>query len=143
MSRNLQSSDWKVMINNSGTPFLTSDNPFCSYFRDEYDPLPARFVALSPRLLLFILPTRREETLSQQELDLVEFKGDEIGDVNEEFVTKLNEIIVQSAEHVVLCSANKNWVCNLVKKYKNWKVELNSTAIDNYNFFIKRPINKS
>jgi hypothetical protein len=113
-------SPWIVFKNETSLPFLTSDNPVClqyhkTGFADFYCPL-------TLWLAIVIHPTREHEKADP----------DHIGSFKPEGVEKMNQLIVQSAEDLVVCSDLAE-AKRLVEQFQDWRVELQKIKIPSGN----------
>lgn len=129
ITHKLYCSDWFVLINNTETPFVTSDNPATLYYSSEASHIAKTFVPLSPNLGVLVSPNPSSEMPSQEQLESFQHENDQFGEVKEEFVKILNELVVKSAENIVIHSEGIEWLESLVINYKKWRMELLTTTI--------------
>jgi hypothetical protein len=109
-------SPWIVFKNETPVQFLTSDNPVClQYWNASRCDL---YCPLTPLLAIVIHPLRDTEPR----------EGDSLGSLKPEGVEMLNRLMVQSAEDKVIFNEHLG-VEDLVKKYQDWRVELQTLNI--------------
>jgi hypothetical protein len=113
-------SPWIVFKNETSVPFVTSDNPVClqyheSGFADFYCPL-------TPWLAIVIHPIRETE----------EAGPDHVGAFKPEGIAKMNQLVVQSAEDLVICNDFED-AEKLIKEFQDWQVELRKIKIPSGN----------
>ncbi len=124
----LYNADWQVFENNTGTDFITSDNP-ASYGdskrgqRDHFQILP-----ITPKLCLMCdlskKPEVRDMALDFEKPPLGKI---EIVAVTLETVERINTTIAKSAESLVLSSNDNQYAEGLAAKYSEFRVENEST----------------
>ncbi len=129
ITHKLYCSDWFVLINNTDTPFITSDNPATLYYPNENSQIAKTYVPLSPRLGVLISPSLTSEIPTQEELESFNHENDRFDEVKEEFVHILNELVVKSAENIVIHSESAEWLEILVNNNKKWRMEMQTTTI--------------
>lgn len=113
-------SPWIVFKNETSMPFVTSDNPVCLQY---YDVKFADFYCpITPWLAIVIHPLRENE----------EAGPDHIGSFKPEGVEKMNRLVVQSAEDLVICN-DLSGTEGLVREFQNWRVELRKIKIPSGN----------
>jgi hypothetical protein len=120
----LYQSDWDILFNNSDVPFITSDNPTALYYRSPNDYIAATYFPLTPKIAVLIKPNPNIKRSQNINIDQVNHDRDRNISINEKHVNKFNELIVKSAEKVVIHSKSELWLEELVDKYKNWQVQL-------------------
>ena len=120
----LYNQPWTVLENDTGIPFLTSDNP-CSIFPDlPFGQPTTRLLPVTPRLAL--LASLDERNLPAKKIDL---KLRPNGSVSGKSTTKsqvksLNRITVMNAEQLVFCPHKDDGVARLVAKYRDHQVRV-------------------
>ncbi|HEY0893473.1 MAG TPA: DUF4238 domain-containing protein [Cellvibrio sp.] len=116
-------SHWLVLFNNTEIPFITSDNPAVLYYENDHNCIAKTFIPLSPSLGVLITPFYISGPPSK--IDMQEFNHDNDlnREIKEEYVYMFNELIVRSAEKLVLHSEKKEWLSTMVEKNKTWRVE--------------------
>ena len=113
-------SPWIVFKNETNTPFVTSDNPVCLQYHDTG--FADFYCPITPWLAIVIHPLRVNE----------EAGPDHIGSFKPEGVEKMNKLVVQSAEDLVICR-DLTETEELVKKFQDWRVELRKIKIPSGN----------
>lgn len=116
-------SHWLVLVNETGVPFLTSDNPASLYYAEPTSQYAMVFVPLSPSLGVLIKPDFNIDRPTIDDVKNYKHPGDDYAHPKESFVNKLNALTARSAENIVLHSAEEQWVEELVSSYKDWRVE--------------------
>jgi len=119
----LYCSDWLVLLNKTDIPFITSDNPAILYHKEDFGPAASTFVPLTPSLGILISPNPSKNIPSIEELDSFRHENDRIAYIKEKYVTIFNDLIVKSAEKIVLSSDNLDWLWKMVASNKSWRVE--------------------
>lgn len=109
-------SHWVVLENETGIPLITCDNPLCMYYRNamhcDY------YLPITPWLAIIIQPL----------LGMSPRENDTEADMKYEGVKILNELVVQSAEDLVIYNQSQD-VDKLVHDYHDWRVEALSKTI--------------
>ncbi len=129
ITHKLYCSDWYVLLNNTKTPFLTSDNPTVLYYQNSTSNIASTYVPLTPKLGVIISPTPSSDVPTLEELKTFQHENDRFAEIREEFVQVLNELIVKSAENIVIHSEATDWVEELVSNNKTWRMETITTNI--------------
>lgn len=115
--------DWSLIQNVSKRPFLTSDYPVGKFFPLKDISLGFSYISLTPMYGVVIRPTLEEQKNDKNE---IEFRPGTIttrrAGPNE--VSKLNDVIVKSAEDTIISNIESDWIMHLVKKYHDWRVEV-------------------
>lgn len=122
-ARRLYCSHWLMLRNETNIPFLTSDNPAVLYPHGDTDPSCSVFVPLSPSDALLISPN--EELPRPTEDDALRYDNatDRFATVKPEAAHRFNELIVKSAERLVLHASAERWIELLVSQYRSWRVK--------------------
>lgn len=105
----LLSSRWVILRNETTVPYLTSDNPVCRKYenaRGECD----LYCPITPEIAILI-ETSKEEPTDHDGLALISEQG----------VQMFNELMVKSAEDMVIFGENEK-VDALVQKFQDWQV---------------------
>ena len=115
--------EWSFLFNQTQTPFLTSDNPVCiERLTAKYSKF---YIPLTPNIGLIIHPDWSKDNDGEERQKL-----DEFCNIEEDGVHILNELLVKNAEDMVIFNhSNYDWVLDLVKKYRYWRVENRATKI--------------
>lgn len=131
-------SHWLVLFNNTEIPFITSDNPVVLYYENDHNCIAKTFIPLSPSLGVLITPFYISGSPSK--IDMQEFKHDNDlnREIKEKYVDVFNELIVRSAEKLVLHSEKKEWLSRLVEKNRTWRVEAVASEINSENSVITK-----
>jgi hypothetical protein len=111
----LQGFPWLIMTNETGIPYITSDNPVClrypqnSAFCDFYVPV-------TPKIAIMIHPIRNHEP------EVI----DSLTSVKPEGVNEFNRLVVKCAEDVVIFNEDFG-VEELIKEFRDWRIEALTT----------------
>lgn len=133
----IYNADWQVFENNTGTDFITSDNP-ASYGdskwgqRDHFQILP-----ITPKLCLSCDLTKKPE-LRDITPDFTKAPQGkiEIVAVTLEAVQRINTTLAKSAEILVLSGSDNEYVKYLAAKNSKFRVENESTMVRHGNKFV-------
>jgi hypothetical protein len=127
----LYNADWDVYENDTGTEYLTSDNP--ASFEDQGWGPPGRvhfvrYLPVTPRLCLTCDLTRNPGSFMHTKQDFTkEPKGTiQGGFVNLETVLRINACIAKCAEDLVLGSVESDYARGLTARYSKFRVETES-----------------
>lgn len=115
-------SHWMVLVNETGIPFIASDNPASLYYTEKNSRFATIFTPLSPTLAMLIRPDLNFYRPTIDDVKNYTHPYDGYMHPKESFVKMLNEIAVKCAENIVLHSKEEEWVESLVSKYKDWRV---------------------
>lgn len=118
---------WHVIYNISDVPFITSDNPVSPYCQDNSG-REIIYAPLSPKIGVLINPfLTLSEVQDQSSLCDRSFKTKQ-GDTD--YVWRLNKIIVEWAEELVIANWNEQKILDLIRECKNWRYRLgNASAV--------------
>lgn len=116
-------SHWLVLVNETDIPFITSDNPASLYHTEQNSLFAIVFVPLSPSIAVMIKPDFEIDRPTIDDVESYKHRGDDYANPKKDFVKHLNELIVKSAENLVLHSDKEEWVEALVSNHKNWRIE--------------------
>lgn len=116
-------SHWLVLLNETGIPFITSDNPAGLFYTEQNPQYVRVFVPLSPTMGVLIMPDITIARPTIEDVKSYEHPGDDYAHPKESFVAILNELTARSAENIVLHSAAEEWVQTLVEMNREWRVE--------------------
>ena len=105
-----------------GKHFITSDNPAVKLHLHNGDPLGKTFLPLDPQWAVVILPAPRKEDDEEGPAELTS-AGVEVREMGDESFQDLTELMVKSAERVVISSRGDQAVHELVKEYSDWGME--------------------
>ena len=128
---NIYKSDWLILINDTDNLFLTSDFPVTYYYPDQNSQLPYRFVPISPRIGMLITPNLKEEDHNAPRTELESWPETEVqfSEIKPKYPKIFNTLTVKSAERFVISSQKKEWISQLVEKYKDWRMEDDTVKI--------------
>ena len=115
-------SRWKVFINKTNIPFITSDNPAIQYRHDIHQQMPHTYVPLKPSMALLIVldsDIARPDFEDVKRYDI----NDSMGVVKRSDINRFNEALVKSAERIVLHQKREDWLIQLVRQFSKWRVE--------------------
>jgi len=116
-------SNWLVLFNNTEIPFITSDNPVVLYYGDNHNNQAKTFIPLSPKIGVLITPYPSDTPPTKKDMEEFDHNNDLNRDIKEEYVHVFNELIVRSAENIVLHSKQEEWIIKLVEKNNTWRME--------------------
>lgn len=102
---------WVILRNETGIPFITSDNPVCRNYENGRGTCDL-YCPITPEIAVLI-----ESSHEQQE------EHDALGLISLDGVRLFNELMVKSAEDMVIFGEGDD-VETLVKKYQDWQVGL-------------------
>ena len=122
-------SHWLVVVNETGIPFITSDNPASLYYAEQNSQYAIVFVPLTASLGVLIKPDFSIDRPTLDDVKNYSHPGDDYAHPKESFVHVLNELTAKSAENVVLHSTEEQWVEELVYSHKDWKVETQTSEL--------------
>lgn len=106
------SCDWRILVNETGIPFLTSDNPV----------IPYRFIKnaavwycpITPYFAISFSPIHKVHQ-NQKGYDVISIKKAD--------VKKYNKLIVKGAEDIVIYNPAISNIYEIMDRYKYWRVE--------------------
>jgi hypothetical protein len=110
--------EWKVIWNDTGEPFLTSDNPSCFDYGTALHA--ARYLPLTPRLALWT--SGDLANVPDMVPDLAPVRQSTGCRASAKFVREMNILMIKSAEMLVLSSVHKAFIATCVEKYRTWWV---------------------
>ncbi len=120
-------SNWDVLINEfDDTPFFTSDFPVAIESVSLNLPL-NRIIPLTPRVALRIFPDPSHE-FYEVDLSFPRFRY-KVRKVSRKEVSKINRLIVQSAEGFVFFRDNHEWVSRFVHRNSGYRIEQRTDRI--------------
>lgn len=102
---------WVILRNETGIPFITSDNPVCRNYENERGACDL-YCPITPEIAIII-----ESSHQRTE------EHDALGLITEDGVGRFNELIVKSAEDMVIFGESKN-AAELVQEFREWQVGL-------------------
>lgn len=129
----LYNADWDVFENDTGTDYLTSDNP--ASFEDQGDTWEppggapfVRYLPVTPRLCLVCNLARNPERFMHTEPDFTKEPMGTIqgGSVTLDTVQRINTCTAKCAEDLVLSSVECDYARGLVSRYSKFRVETES-----------------
>ena len=108
---------WKVLMNDTKIPFISSDNPVCWQYWNDHS-YPDLYFPITPKMALLIHPLPiGAATIPDAPMS-----------IKPEGVELFNTLTVKCAENIVIF--NKDFgVGALVKEFQNWKTEMLVTKI--------------
>lgn len=125
--KRLYCSPWKVFINETDTPFITSDYPATLWYPLENVQVAHTYVPIS-RTCAIVIATDEYAMASLSEGELrYDPDQDTFGVIKQAYVEKFNRLIIKSAENVVLHQNTEAWLEELVRKYRAWRMEATVT----------------
>lgn len=119
----LYNQPWTVLINETDSPFLTSDNPAALFPARLFGGSAVRFLPLSSRLCI---TTRMYARFSNAEkLTLEDWRRPPSGPIVFKVATHtqskfINKLTVLNADDFVYSHEKRDWIFNLVKKYSDY-----------------------
>jgi hypothetical protein len=124
----LYNADWDVFENDTGTEYITSDNP--ASFEDLGETWALgnpfiRYLPVTPRLCLMCDLTRNSNLIRETEPDFEQEPKGTIrgGSVRLETVERINICTAKCAEDMVLSSGQSQYARDLAAKYSRFRVE--------------------
>jgi hypothetical protein len=128
----LYNSDWVVIKNDTGTDFLTSDNPFAfddpGPWRGGLPRLP-RYLPIAPDLCLLCDVGQAAQSESEPDFSQPPRGTVCVGTIPPRGVCLINRAIVQCAEDIVISPKELPSVEALVKKYGSYRVDVDFIEI--------------
>ncbi|MBY0463124.1 MAG: DUF4238 domain-containing protein, partial [Alphaproteobacteria bacterium] len=138
-------SDWSILENNTSKPFITSDNPAILIDFVPHHPYPT-YIPLTPRhaILIHVNPKnphindlsdlleRRDIITDELSEKMTEFSKDRVIQnftARKKAVEMLNCGIVKAAEDKIIANIEAEWIKEMVKEYKDWRVESLNTKV--------------
>lgn len=121
----LYKSPWLVMVNETESPFLTSDFPVAFYYPRPDSQIPYRYVPISPKFGILIKLSLDPADRKFPKIEMKQYPNTtvDIRNIKHNFVRILNTLTVQGAESLVISDRKDDWIANLVKKNKDWKMD--------------------
>jgi hypothetical protein len=121
----LYKSPWLVMVNETESPFLTSDFPVAFYYPKPDSQIPYRYVPISPKFGILIKLSLDPADRKFPKVEMKKYPNTtvDIRDIKHDFVRILNTLTVQGAESLVISDRKEDWITNLIKKNKDWKMD--------------------
>lgn len=119
----LYCSRWGVLINNSNTPFVTSDNPAILYYRDPNQQIAHTYIPLKSNMALLIIPDINIMRPSFDDVEKYDNSQDMFGVIKPARINEFNRYIIKSAEKLVIHHSKEYWLEKLVRRYGNWYVK--------------------
>jgi hypothetical protein len=116
-------SHWLVLINDSSTPFITSDNPAVLYYKDNNPQIGQTYIPLKPNMAILITPDLSIERPSDEDVKRYDNSQDRFCIIKPSYVEEFNKQIIKSAEKIVIHQCKEDWLKELVQKYRNWRME--------------------
>ena len=134
-------SHWLVLVNETNTPFITSDSPAILYREDIHQQWAQKYIPLKPSLALLIAPDFAIERPGIEDVRRYKNDKDAFGVVKQSYVRKFNEAIVKNAERIVLHQKKADWVEQLVCQFRMWRTEaiVSHLPTDKGTWVITRP----
>lgn len=102
---------WVILRNETGVPYITSDNPVCRNYENARGTCDL-YCPITPEIAI-IIESSREQTEEH----------DALGLISEDGVRLFNELMVKSAEDMVIFGDAQS-VYELVEKFQDWQVGL-------------------
>jgi len=107
-------SPWLRIENNSDIPFITSDNPLCLWYVKS-SPYPMTYLPLTPKIAVLIKPF-----IHASDRESYDHSADESPIAKPEFITELNELVIKSAEKMVISNQKSAGLLESVRLLKDW-----------------------
>lgn len=112
---------WMLTQAPEGQHFITSDNPAVKLYLNEADMIGKTQFALSPQWAVTILPMPRDD-MDQFDLEALVPGPLEVGVMGDEAFRTQQELMIKSAERIVISSREDDEIQELVEQYKNWGI---------------------
>jgi len=111
---------WEILVNNTDSPFFTSDLPIAIESTNDLRII-NKIVPLTPKLAVRLHPNL---SIDKNTVDF-SFKGfcREVRLVSRAEVLSINTLLVRCAESVVFFSQNHDWVERFVRKNSRFRIE--------------------
>lgn len=122
VANRLYCSGWLKLFNETGIPFITSDNPAVLYY-PATDAGASVFVPVSPTNAILISPDDSIERPTDENVQCYQNSLDRYASIKKEYVEHFNQLIVKSAERIVLHATVERWLEEVVVKYRSWRME--------------------
>jgi hypothetical protein len=130
----IYNADWTVIKNNTGTAFLTSDNPVSF---DDPGPGPwrggepsfPRYVPVTPRLCLHFDISRYGRDEANHDFTKPPKGTVRIATISARGARRINRAVVQCAEEIVISSEQLESIEKLVRKYETYRVAVDFIEI--------------
>lgn len=119
----LYCSGWLMLFNETDIPFVTSDNPAVPYYHRTTDTMASVFVSVSPTNAILISPDLSMHRITDEDVQNYQNPLDRYASIKKEYVRRFNQLIVKSAERIVLHAMVEGWLEELVMKYRLWRME--------------------
>ena len=119
--------EWSIIHNDTGTAYLTSDNPVAIFYSSRIGDPVTRLLPITPHLCLSILFSQDtpELNLKNPEDDLRKRPLGTISrrEADDESVTFVNELVVKCAEDLVFSSTDSPSSRNLVQRFSGFRID--------------------
>jgi hypothetical protein len=119
----LYCSQWRVLVNKTDMPFITSDNPATLYFKDDNQQIGGTYVPIKPNMALLILPNFSINNPTYEDVKKYDNSKDISGIIKPQYVNELNIHTIRCAENIVIHQKYEKWLEELVLKHRNWRTE--------------------
>lgn len=135
----LYNADWTMIRNRTSAEFITSDNPVAfddpGPWRPTRKPGLPRYLPLTPRLCLYAFMNPRGE---RDEPDFTQAPRGQIqwGSVPLHGVQRINRVVAQCAEEIVISSKEDTSVQSLAAEYAGYRVDMEFITIRQRDGFI-------
>ena len=123
VANRLYCSGWLKLFNETDIPFITSDNPAVLYYRNTTDTEASVFVPVSPTNAILISPDYSIERPTNEDVQSYQSSFDRYASIKKEYVRHFNQLIVKSAERIILHATVERWLEEDVVKYRSWRME--------------------
>jgi len=123
VANRLYCSGWLKLFNETDIPFITSDNPAVPYYHRTTDTVASVFVPVSPTNAVLISPDYSIKRPTNEDVQSYESSLDRYASIKKEYVRLFNQLVVKSAERIVLHATVERWLEDLVMKYRSWRME--------------------
>lgn len=123
-------SHWIVMFNDTDNLFVTSDFPVCYHYMKPEDTIATRYVPITPRISILIVPSIEEEDRHMPEkIDKWPQTITTLNTIKPQHIPTFNRLVVKSAERLVISSQHTEWLPKIVKKFGDWGMQAKTTRI--------------
>lgn len=119
---------WDILLNNTDTPFFTSDYPV-AIERNRFTGDLSRIFPLTPNLAVRINPDRNIKRIGF-DLTFKRFSQSRF-ELSRHQIVDINRKLVQCAERHVFSNHERSWVPNFIAKNRDYRIEISDNSFPN------------
>jgi hypothetical protein len=123
LANRLFCSGWLKLFNETDIPFITIDNPSVLHYRSDSDPVASIFIPVSPNNAILISPDKSIERPTSEDVQHYRSSLDRYASINKKYVNFFNQLVVKSAERIVMHATVERWIEELMIKYRSWRMK--------------------